>query len=49
MQIGWKRNTEKYPQYNLQEYKLGPVIAAHLGSGGMGLGFTGRNSVYHKY
>ena len=34
---------EKYPQYNLHRSKLGPVIAAHLGSGGMGLGFTGRN------
>lgn len=38
-----KELQEKYPQYKLQRSKLGPVIAAHLGSGGMGLGFTGRN------
>lgn len=38
-----KELQEKYPQYHLHRSKLGPVIAAHLGSGGMGLGFTGRN------
>lgn len=33
---------EKYPQYKVHYSHLGPVIAAHLGSGGMGLGYTGR-------
>ncbi|MFW0760448.1 fatty acid kinase binding subunit FakB1 [Staphylococcus cohnii] len=32
-----------YPQYKLYRSYLGPVVAAHLGSGGMGLGFTGRS------
>ncbi|WP_251519128.1 MULTISPECIES: fatty acid kinase binding subunit FakB1 [Staphylococcus] len=33
---------QNYPQYRVHRSKLGPVVAAHLGSGGMGLGYTGR-------
>ena len=28
-----------YPQYNIYRSSFGPVIAAHLGSGGIGLGY----------
>lgn len=30
-----------YPQYNIYRSSFGPVIAAHLGSGGIGLGYIG--------
>lgn len=32
---------EHYPQYKLYRSSFGPVIAAHLGSGGIGLGYIG--------
>lgn len=34
---------KNYPQYKVHRSNLGPVVAAHLGPGGMGLGFTGRS------
>ncbi|MDO5661003.1 MAG: DegV family protein, partial [Staphylococcus xylosus] len=34
---------EKYAQYPVYRSSFGPVIAAHLGSGGIGLGYVGRN------
>lgn len=34
---------QNHPEYTIHRSQLGPVVAAHLGSGGMGLGFTGRN------
>ncbi|SCS30326.1 fatty acid kinase binding subunit FakB1 [Staphylococcus caeli] len=30
-----------YPQYNVYRSSFGPVVAAHLGSGGIGLGYFG--------
>lgn len=33
---------EHYPQYQIHHSKLGPVIAAHLGSGGFGLGYMNK-------
>ncbi|MEB7832479.1 fatty acid kinase binding subunit FakB1 [Staphylococcus xylosus] len=33
---------EKYAQYPVYRSSFGPVIAAHLGSGGIGLGYVGR-------
>lgn len=39
----YKELIENYPQYKVYSSQLGPVVAAHLGSGGMGLGYTGRN------
>lgn len=33
---------EKYAQYPIYRSSFGPVIAAHLGSGGIGLGYVGR-------
>ena len=43
IQTGCTMNYKNYPQYKVHRSNLGPVVAAHLGPGGMGLGFTGRS------